>query len=467
MIAITGPDRSSDEQLTLARLERCYEGGVPAVVCTVDAEGRPNITYISRVHQVDADRVAISNQFMSKTSRNLAVNPLASLLLIDPVTYQEFHLQLAYERTERRGPVFERLRDDVDQLAEDMGLQDVFKLRAADIFRVTAIASTQPSHREPEPQDDLPTRSLDALTAFALMIDGSSDLDTVIDTAVRGIDTVLGYHHVSLLLLDESGSRLYTIASRGFEDANIGAEITLGDGAIGRPLARRAVYRTSGLRQAAKYSRTVRRSFEESGVDAGSLLSVPGLADVDSRIVVPIRSLGQLIGGIVVEEQRVAAFTPVDEHVLTAAATMLAGAIQAAVGTELVAPAPEPEPRGTTPPPTPAVDAITIRHFAVDGSIFVDGDYLIRGVAGRILRALIATHLDTGRVDFTNRELRLDPSLDLPGFKDNLESRLTLLRRRLDERSAPCRIEKTGRGRFRLDVLRPILLDDVDDQTPS
>ena len=119
--------------------------------------------------------------------------------------------------------------------------------------------------------------------------------------------------------------------------------------------------------------------------------------------------------------------------------------------------------RGETEAPPAAIARtqgapVRVRHYAADHSVFLDDDYLIKGVAGAIFWRLVQDYSQTGRDSFSNRELRLDPNLSLPELGDNLEARLLLLQRRLAERSACVQMERTGRGRFRLQVRRPLAL---------
>jgi hypothetical protein len=82
-------------------------------------------------------------------------------------------------------------------------------------------------------------------------------------------------------------------------------------------------------------------------------------------------------------------------------------------------------------------------------------------VAGSIFAKLVRDYTAQGRTEFSNRELRLDPTIRLPDIGDNLEARLILLQRRLAERSSFISIAKTGRGRFHFEVKRPIKLVEV------
>ena len=301
------------------------------------------------------------------------------------------------------------------------------------------------------------------------------DLDAVITVCLAGLNDLFGYEHSMLLALDEPAEQLFTIASHGYAEAGIGSEVAvgLGQGFLGLAAAQKHTVRIGALARMVSYGRAAHR--EQAATTGATVPEVrlPGLPRVQSQVAAPVMLTGRLLGVLAVESARATAFDSEDEAVLSVAAQLVAGAIErehltsAASGVDIGVGVPS---AGAIAGDTddvvgraanaPAGPVAVVRYYQRDASTFVDGDYLVKGVPGRILWKLLNEWRSDGRVDFTNREVRLDPALELPAFKDNFETRLILLKRRLEERGAPIRIETTGRGRFRLHVFAALDLDD-------
>ena len=126
----------NEPSFDLASMPGCFDGVIPPLIATCSAEGVPNATNLSQLHYVDASHVALSNQFFSKTTANLADNPRASVLVTDSETGNTYRLSLHFERSETSGALFEELRASIDAIAAMMGATHIFKLRAADVYRV-------------------------------------------------------------------------------------------------------------------------------------------------------------------------------------------------------------------------------------------------------------------------------------------------------------------------------------------
>jgi adenylate cyclase len=96
--------------LMLGMLRRCFEGAVPSAIATCAPDGTPNVAYLSQVHYVDQEHVALTYQFFNTTRRNILANPLAVVQVVDPDTATHYRLRLEYLRTETAGPLFENMK---------------------------------------------------------------------------------------------------------------------------------------------------------------------------------------------------------------------------------------------------------------------------------------------------------------------------------------------------------------------
>jgi hypothetical protein len=444
---------TATSDLGLDLLGDCLEGIVPSSIATVDPEGVPNVSLISQVHYVDPERVALSYQFFNKTRSNLLATGRATVGMTDPVTMTEYHLALVYEETRTEGPVFESMKAKLAGIASHTGMAGVFRLLGADVFRVERITEVRGPRLPAVP----PARNLLAATRRTCgELAAATDLGALFDTALACLDRHFGIDHAMLLVADGGGRRLYTVASRGYEASGIGSELAVGQGVVGVAARERVPIRIGHMTADTDYGTAVRDQARRQGLeDEATEIPFPGLAAPESQMAVPILCDGRTLGVLFAESGAPLRFRQGDEDALAIIADRLAASILLVQQDEVAA---EPE---ACPEPDGGLAPIVVRHYAADDSIFLDHDYLIKGVAGAIFWKLVREHLEAGRVEFTNRELRLDPALRLPEHAENLEARLLLLQRRLRERASPIRIEKAGRGRLRLGVPAPLTLEEM------
>jgi GAF domain-containing protein len=443
--------------LSLDAIRDCLEGAVPSAVATCSSDGMPNVTYVSQVHFVDSAHVALSFQFFNKTRENVLGNPRASTIVVDPATAQQYRLELEYERTEQSGPLFENMKAKLAGIASYTGMSGVFRLRGSDVYRVLGI-TVIPGQPLPPP---LPRRSpLSGLRACAEKLSAVADLENLLEQVLVALEMHFGISHAMVLMADNRARKLYTVASRGYPESGVGSEIVFGCGVIGVAAEQRAPIRITHMAAEYSYGQAIRESILREGLGnrLETSIPLPGLPDAGSQLAAPIVAARQLLGILYVESPEELRFCYDDEDALVAIAAQVGAAMQAMQHSAEIH---ESSPSATTGKTAAGGTPSVVRHYAADDSIFIDDDYLIKGVAGAIFVKLLRDHSNTQRCEFSNKELRLDPALSLPDVTDNLEARLILLERRLVERRSPMRIEKTGRGRFRLRLERPFRLVDI------
>lgn len=435
--------------LRLSDLETCFEGVVPAIIATLSADGVPNISYLSHIAWVDDRHVALSNQFFGKTASNLRAVPKATILLVDGRTGAQFRAEALYVRSESTGQTFDHVAAQLAATSAQVGMAAVMKLRSVDVFLVTALSRVASETLMPTPAP-APLTLPKAAEAIR-EITAADNLGDVVEAVLTAVLATTASDAASLLLCDTTRSMLSIIGSRGYDRSGIGAEIAMGEGVAGLAMQERRAVRVGDLSRVRRFGAAIQNSAEEENRTRN--IPLPGLSGALSQLAVPIFAQGQAIGVILAESLHRLAYLGEDEAALSLVASTAGPSITLAEW------APTKSDVGEEPPiRSPQGPEIWLAHHAQDDSVFIDGAYIIKGVAGRLLLFLADVHQSTGRVDFSNREVRLADELRLPGYRDNLETRLLLLQRRLDERAAPIRITRPGRGRIRLETTGTVVI---------
>ena len=453
----------------LESLAPCWQGLIPATLYTSSGDGIPNAAYISHVDYVDASHVALSFQFFNKSRRNIAENPHAYVRVPDPDTGQGWGLRLRYERSETDGPIFDRMALRIEAIASYSGLKGIFKLLAADIYEVLLVeplADEDAGVTGRELRDTSaahPVFTIRAMQDLAERIHRADALEQLLDEILAGLEESFGFTHSMILLPSDEDGVLVTIASRGYAESGVGAEVRVGvgDGILGMIAEARKPIRISGLLREMLYASAVRERAREQGLcPEDRRIALPGLPRPESQLGIPLLVRRDLVGVLLIESETPYRFHEQDKASIELLGSYLAIAIQhmqlqerSDVGSEapaVSAPAVQAKPTpGAVHDRRPSREVV---YYPADECILIDGEYVIRSLPAKILWKLLLAYKRDGRVEFSNRELRLDKSLKLPQWRDNLESRLLLLRRRLEQKNKGIGLVPKARGRFVLDL---------------
>lgn len=442
----------------LESIRPAFQGVIPSPIATASASGEPHSTYLSIVWYVDEERIALSNQFMGTTVANMRENPQVVVRVVDPSTMTEYEIRAVHLRSETSGPTFEAMRTQLAAVAEQSGMQSVFRLRSAEVLRVTGCTPTARgvSTEAPVASTGGVAGPLLGLEVFGRRMAACRSLDEATRVGLESLEDLFDIRHSMLLLTDAAGETLFVVATNGYRPSGVGAEVSLGEGIIGTAARHRRQIAVGNLERNRTLAAAIAADVDE--------IPLPGLPDAQSVVVTPLVVQDRLVGVLYLDSAESGGFGPDRARLVEVLAGNLALAVAMLDGRD----DDDDEGDAGAVPARTTTSTSTVHGSAVvfherDGSFFLDGDYVIKGVPGRILFALLAEHDASGRSDFSNKELRLNRSIGLPAGKDNLESRLLALRRRLDERDGPIHLQRTGRGRLHLVVDRRLNLTRLDD----
>ena len=185
-----------------------------------------------------------------------------------------------------------------------------------------------PGHRELEDAD---ARALLVIRDITEILLGSQSMAFLLRGLLEGIQQHFHVHHACLLFPE--GDTLRMVAGIGAMQSNVGACVPLGVGLAGVAAKKRRIVRIGNMKMNRRYLRAMVSSAPDGHKTVDDL---PGLADADSRVAVPLVVGHELMAVFVAESPEPAVFSAESAELFELITSQIAGAIRNARAMEFL-----------------------------------------------------------------------------------------------------------------------------------
>ena len=173
------------------------------------------------------------------------------------------------------------------------------------------------------------SKEIDIIQGVSSKINTTLDVENISKTMLELMDEYLGFQHSMILLIDDDKASLSVLATHGYDQKGVGAKVQVGMGVIGMVAKRKKLMRMANLGLQRSYMQAVRQETSQTtNVKLQDAVQLPGLADVESQVAIPMMLEDELVGVISVESPTVNIFDQADELFIGILATQAAIALQ-------------------------------------------------------------------------------------------------------------------------------------------
>ena len=140
-------------------------------------------------------------------------------------------------------------------------------------------------------------KEIEIIERVASQISKTLNLDAIAKTMLISMEEYFDFKHSMILLLDGSESTLKVIATHGYKEEGIGAEVKIGVGVIGMVAKKKKLMRMANLGAQMQYMQAIKQQIQPSeDIVVADEISLPGLKNAESQVAIPMLMEDELIG---------------------------------------------------------------------------------------------------------------------------------------------------------------------------